>query len=33
MRERATLLGGSLRVGVERDTFRLYARLPLDGLG
>jgi signal transduction histidine kinase len=28
MRERATLLGGTLKAGVEQGIFRLYARLP-----
>ncbi len=28
MRERATLLGGTLKTGVEQGIFRLYARLP-----
>jgi hypothetical protein len=29
MRERATLLGGTLKAGVEQGIFRLYARLPV----
>jgi len=32
MRERATLLGGTLETGRENGTFRLYARLPLAAL-
>ncbi|WP_332328016.1 ATP-binding protein [Streptomyces sp. WMMC897] len=31
MRERATLLGGSLEAGAERDGWQVTARLPLRG--
>jgi signal transduction histidine kinase len=33
MRERATLLGGTLKAGVEQGIFRLYARLPASAVG